>query len=41
MALFAREKEAFLRQFLQREHGLPGHATPERSVSNALDALHS
>jgi hypothetical protein len=29
MALFAREKEAFLRQFLKLEHGLPSHDTPE------------
>jgi hypothetical protein len=28
MAMFAREKETFLREFLKLEHGLPSHAVP-------------
>jgi predicted transposase YbfD/YdcC len=37
MAMFAREKEAFLREFLKLEHGLPSHDTFSR-VFRLLDA---
>jgi hypothetical protein len=30
MAMFAREKETFLREFLKLEHGLPSHDTFSR-----------
>ena len=36
MELFAREKEAFLRQFLKLENGLPSHDTFSRCSASSI-----